>query len=38
MTSFALVFMFVSMGLVSLLAAFCLMRILESPARSEGDD
>jgi hypothetical protein len=38
MTSFALAFMFVSMGLVTLLATFCLVRILKSPPRTEGDD
>jgi hypothetical protein len=37
MTPFAQVFMFVSMGAVSLLTLYCLSRILKAPPPSQED-
>jgi hypothetical protein len=37
MTPFAQIFMFVSMGAVTLLTAYCLRRILKAPPPSQED-
>ena len=38
MTPFAVTFMLVSMGAVTLLAAWCMNRILRGPQGTTGDD